>query len=278
MLWKDPILFQRPHKSKNMCSYLEDLKAVDVEDTNVELLLVLLHGFIDALWHTHTHKLQYNVWHRIGCVLLTRTHINEVVEQSAVQRLGQGVPGETRLLRVQSHRDGLGLPAPLTVHDPTGQLAAEAILRDPQQEGWEGQNWQGGKSFCLSTLNQTTMTTTAALIANISMCMCNHPHWLMLNWGLAGAPLPEPHQEGTVGCLSDTPPWDSLCCQWGVASSRTQYRQQYSNTPLLAFLKDILNDGSYPIRAVITTSNPSQTRWHFLSECCYVCTVLYLRL
>lgn len=34
--------------------YLEDLEAIDVEDTDVELLMVLLHGFIDALLHTHT--------------------------------------------------------------------------------------------------------------------------------------------------------------------------------------------------------------------------------
>lgn len=33
--------------------YLEDLEAVDVEDADVQLLLVLLHGFIDTLSHTH---------------------------------------------------------------------------------------------------------------------------------------------------------------------------------------------------------------------------------
>lgn len=35
-------------------SYLEDLEAVDVEDADVQLLLVLLHGFVDTLSHTHT--------------------------------------------------------------------------------------------------------------------------------------------------------------------------------------------------------------------------------
>lgn len=39
----------------SVCVYLEDLEAVDVEDTDVELLMVLLHGFIDALLHTHTY-------------------------------------------------------------------------------------------------------------------------------------------------------------------------------------------------------------------------------
>lgn len=35
-----------------VCLYLEDLEAVDVEDADVQLLLVLLHGFIDTLSHT----------------------------------------------------------------------------------------------------------------------------------------------------------------------------------------------------------------------------------
>lgn len=32
-----------------MCLHLEDLEAVDVEDSDVELLLLLLHGFINTL-------------------------------------------------------------------------------------------------------------------------------------------------------------------------------------------------------------------------------------
>lgn len=38
-----------------MCVYLENLKAIDVQYANIELLMVLLHGFVDALSKTHAH-------------------------------------------------------------------------------------------------------------------------------------------------------------------------------------------------------------------------------
>lgn len=74
------------------------------------------------------------MWTRRG------TDVDQEVEEAGVQGLGQGVPGEEGLLRVQGDGDGLGLPAPLTVHHPAGQFAAEAVLRDSQQEGREGQD------------------------------------------------------------------------------------------------------------------------------------------
>lgn len=39
-----------------VCVYLEDLKAVNVQDANVEVFMVLLHGFVDALSKTHVHS------------------------------------------------------------------------------------------------------------------------------------------------------------------------------------------------------------------------------
>lgn len=77
--------------------------------------------------------------------LCAGTDIDEEVEESGVQRFGQGISGETGLLGVQGHRDGLGLPTPLTVHNPAGQLTAETVLRDPQQVGRKGQDWRGDK-------------------------------------------------------------------------------------------------------------------------------------
>lgn len=41
--------FVRCGLRQEMCLYLEDLEAVDVEDSDVELLLLLLHGFINTL-------------------------------------------------------------------------------------------------------------------------------------------------------------------------------------------------------------------------------------
>lgn len=47
---------ERPHKNGStnvsVCLYLEDLEAIDVEDSDVQILLVLLHGFINTLSHT----------------------------------------------------------------------------------------------------------------------------------------------------------------------------------------------------------------------------------
>lgn len=68
------------------------------------------------------------------------TDVNQEVEEAAVQRLGQSVSGEAGLLRVHGDGDGLGLAAPLTVHNSAGQLTAQAILRDPEQEGRERQD------------------------------------------------------------------------------------------------------------------------------------------
>lgn len=70
------------------------------------------------------------------------THVDEEVEESGVQSFGQSVSGESGLLSVQGDGDGLGLPPPLTVHNPAGQFTAEAVLIDPQQEGRECQDWQ----------------------------------------------------------------------------------------------------------------------------------------
>lgn len=90
--------------------------------------------------HTHTDHQQQEVRRDVGRVGGARTDIDEVVEEAGVQRLGQGVPGEAGLLGVQGDGDGLGLPAPLAVHRPAGQFAAEAVLRDAQQEGRERQD------------------------------------------------------------------------------------------------------------------------------------------
>lgn len=68
------------------------------------------------------------------------TDVDQEVEESGVQGLGQGVSGEEGLLGVQGDGDGLGLPAPLTVHNPAGQFTAEAVLRDSQQVGRERQD------------------------------------------------------------------------------------------------------------------------------------------
>ncbi len=74
------------------------------------------------------------------CGVLLWTDVDEEVEESSVQSFGESVSGETGLLGVQGDRDGLGLPAPLTVHNPAGQFTAETVLRDPQQEGRECQD------------------------------------------------------------------------------------------------------------------------------------------
>lgn len=68
------------------------------------------------------------------------TDVHEEVEEARVERLGEGVSGETRLLRVQGHGDGLRPTPPLAVHDPAGELRAEAVLRDAQQEAGERQD------------------------------------------------------------------------------------------------------------------------------------------
>ncbi len=70
------------------------------------------------------------------------TDVDEEVEESGVQSFGQGVSRETGLFGIQGDGDGLGLSAPLTVHNPAGQFTAETVLRDPQQVGRERQDWQ----------------------------------------------------------------------------------------------------------------------------------------
>lgn len=125
-------------------SYLEDLKAVDVEDSNVELLLVLLHGLVDALKADTGQTAGQNPDLRQKPSQSVRaaagTDVNKKVEEPGVQGFGEGVSGEAGLLRVQGDGDGLGLPAPLTVHDPAGEFTAEAVLWDAQQEGRESQD------------------------------------------------------------------------------------------------------------------------------------------
>lgn len=61
------------------------------------------------------------------------THINKVVEESRIERFGQGVPGEGGLLRVQSDRNSLRLATPLAVHDATGQFILQTVLINSQQ-------------------------------------------------------------------------------------------------------------------------------------------------
>lgn len=92
--------------------------------------------------HTHEHK-QASVEHNHTCRDIEQcswTDVDQVVKEPVVQGLGQGVSGEGRLLCVQSDRDGLRLPAPLTVHHSAGQFTAQTFLRDSQQEGWERQD------------------------------------------------------------------------------------------------------------------------------------------
>ena len=94
--------------------------------------------------YTHTHtQLECECECECVCVCLCLclcTDVDEEVEQAGVECFGQGVSGETGLLGVQGDGDGLGLAAPLTVHDPAGQFTAQTVLRDPQQEGRERQD------------------------------------------------------------------------------------------------------------------------------------------
>lgn len=120
--------------------YLEDLEAVDVEDTDVEFLLVLLDGPVDTLQQTEAINHCTTKTDIKGENVPAGTDVDQEVEEAGVERFGQSISGETGLLRVQGDGDGLGLPSPLTVHDPAGELTAETVLRDPEQEGREGED------------------------------------------------------------------------------------------------------------------------------------------
>ena len=72
---------------------------------------------------------------------LAPTHLHQVVEDSRVEGLGEGVPRVGGLLLVQRHADGLRLVSPLGLHLAAGQLVLQARRVDAQQVGGERQHW-----------------------------------------------------------------------------------------------------------------------------------------
>lgn len=69
-------------------------------------------------------------------------YLHQVVKESRIEGFGQGVSCVRGLFLVQGHINGLGLPSPLWIHLPAGQLVLQAVRVDAQQIGREGKHWQ----------------------------------------------------------------------------------------------------------------------------------------
>lgn len=69
-------------------------------------------------------------------------YLHQVVKESCIEGFGQGVPCVGGLLLVQGHVNGLGLPSPLWIHLPAGQLVLQAVRVNAQQIGREGEYWK----------------------------------------------------------------------------------------------------------------------------------------